>query len=160
MYSNHTFFLFRKRQLRFFTWWDCAYIPDPKPFLLTSKGINKWQIRATGRTEQNSLGRRKQMVSDFSPSRKPRSKPLLLSTRIWTNSPVSLLSLLQSSSETRWQEYYKTKPHKFSTMAILWGCVYSWLLRSQICSVFPQTFIFLFKQWCYYRSPLSHFLNF
>lgn len=74
--------LVQKKEIKILTWWNCAYIPYPKPFFLTSKGINKGQIRTTGRTEENSLGRRKQ-VSDFSISRKPQSKPLLLSTRTY-----------------------------------------------------------------------------
>lgn len=47
----------KKQEIKILTWRDCAYIPDPKPFLLTSKSVNKWQIRATGRTEENSLRR-------------------------------------------------------------------------------------------------------
>lgn len=57
--------LIQKRQeIKILTWRHCAYIPDPKPFFLPAKGINKWQIRATGRTEENSLGRRESVISN------------------------------------------------------------------------------------------------
>lgn len=36
---------------------NLAYIPNTQPFSLSSKGKNKWEVRAASCTEENTLGR-------------------------------------------------------------------------------------------------------